>query len=227
MMNLDQYQAMIFDFDGVILDSEPWHFEACRDFFDSIQAPLTYQDYLARYLGLSDHEMFPKVLHDHNIELSSNDIRTLISKKVANYTEIVQSSHALPTVPGVIEFIDSARCANIKIAICSGSTRPEIETVLSKIHHGELHRSFETIVTANDLQFGKPSPEGYLLTANRLQVSPTQCLVFEDAPPGIKAAKSANMDVMAVLTTHQQHELMQADWITTDFTWMTMKEKNK
>lgn len=211
------FQAVIFDFDGVILDSEPLHYEACSHIFKQLGLVLSYEEYVEKYLGLSDKEMFPKLFSAKNLSFSLEKINTLIEEKTKYYQEIVELCDTLPMIDSVDRYIGYISQKIPKLAICSGSTRNEIMAVLTKFKQGKLQTYFNTIVTSEDIQKGKPSPEGYLLTAKRLSVSPNQCLVIEDTPHGIEAAKSAGMHVIALLTSYKKDQLLQADKIISHF----------
>jgi beta-phosphoglucomutase len=217
--NLEEFmfQAVIFDFDGVILDSEPLHYEACSQVFKQLGLALNYAEYVEKYLGLSDKEMFPKFFSAKNFRFSSDKINTLIEEKTKQYQEIIKQCDSLPMIDSVDRYIDFISQKIPKLAICSGSTRNEIMAVLTKLKHGELQTYFNTIVTSEDVRHGKPSPEGYLLTAKRMNVCPSQCLVIEDAPHGIEAAKAAGMHVIALLTSYKKDQLQHADKIVTHF----------
>ncbi|ETO93407.1 HAD family hydrolase [Legionella oakridgensis] len=204
------FAAVIFDFDGVILDSEPMHYEASRLTLQEIGIHLEYQEYSNEYLGLSDKEMFPQILMNKKLFYSSNEISALVDKKIKHYIHIINNCDRLPITPNVDQCIRSIARANKKIAICTGSTKREIFPVLEKINYGHLYSYFDTIVTSEDVQYGKPSPEGYLLTAKRLNVPTHQCLVIEDSPHGVEAAKKAGMYVMALLTSYERQEELQA-----------------
>lgn len=127
-------------------------------------------------------------------------------------------------IDSVDKYIDYIYQRIPKLAICSGSTRNEIMAVLTKFKQGELQTYFDTIVTSEDIQQGKPSPEGYLLTAKRLNVSPNQCLVIEDTSHGIEAAKLAGMHVIALLTSYKKDQLLHADKIISHFNQLIVDE---
>lgn len=211
------FQAVIFDFDGVILDSEPLHYKACIPVFKSLGLELNYDEYVEKYLGLSDKEMFPKFFSERGCSYSPDKIKVLISEKTARYQEIIEQCDDLPMIDSVDQYIVHVSKKISKIAICSGSTRKEIMAVLAKLKQGGLQPYFNTIVTSEDVQRGKPSPEGYLLTAERLNVPPEQCLVIEDTPHGIDAAKDAGMYVIGLLTSYTKSQLQHADKIITHF----------
>lgn len=208
------FEAIIFDFDGVILNSEPLHYEAVTHVLKKFSIILSFEEYTKKYIGLSDKEMFPMLIQDKGLPLPINSINSLINEKVATYTNIINDKNNLPIINGVESYICNAVQDDKKIAICTGSTKKEISTALNKL---KLHQHFDTIVSAEDVQFGKPSPEGYLLTAKRLGVQTNKCLVIEDSPHGISAAKNAGMHVIALTTTHASQWLQNADQIVADF----------
>ena len=210
-------KAIIFDFDGVIFDSEPLHFEACYIVFKKYGITLDYDEYFAHYVGLSDKEIFPKVLSTHQMPLQQDEINQLIEMKIDTYYEIVNTKNDLHPIDGIHEFLAMTHQHHLKIAICSGSKRKEIDIALLKLSNGSLKKYFQIIVTIDNLSQGKPSPEGYLYTAKQLNIHPKNCLAIEDSPHGIKAAKAANMEVIALLTTSSVDKLSQADKIVKDF----------
>ncbi|MBA2657231.1 MAG: HAD family phosphatase [Tatlockia sp.] len=218
------FQAVIFDFDGVILDSEPLHYEACSHVIKKLGLALSYPEYVDKYLGLSDKEMFPKLFSARNFSFSMDEINALIEEKTKQYQEIIKQCDSLPMIDSVDRYIDYISQKIPKLAICSGSTRNEIMAVLTKFKHGKLQTYFDTIVTSEDIQQGKPSPEGYLLTAKRLNVSPSQCVVIEDTPHGVDAAKAAGMHAIALLTSYKKDQFQHADKIISHFNQLILEE---
>ncbi|KTC83781.1 HAD family hydrolase [Legionella brunensis] len=218
------FQAVIFDFDGVILDSEPLHFKACSYVFKKLGLALSYDEYVEKYLGFSDKEMFPKFFSERGCSFSLDKIKDLIREKTVRYQEIIKQCDDLPMIDSVDQCIVNISKKIPKIAICSGSTRNEIGVVLAKLKQGRLQAYFDTIVTAEDVQRGKPSPDGYLLTAQRLNVLPNQCLVIEDTPHGVEAAKAAGMYVVALLTSYTKNQLQNADKIINNFSQLILEE---
>ncbi len=218
------FQAVIFDFDGVILDSEPLHYKACSFVFAKLGLALSYDEYVDKYLGLSDKEMFPKIFSERSCSFSLDKINALIGEKTSRYQEIIKQCDELPMIDSVDQYIHHISKKISKIAICSGSTRNEIMAVLAKLKRGGLHAYFNTIVTSEDVQRGKPSPEGYLLTAQRLNVLPDQCMVIEDTPHGVEAAKAAGMFVVALLTSYTKNQLQNADKVINNFSQLILDE---
>ncbi|MBA2650792.1 MAG: HAD family phosphatase [Tatlockia sp.] len=211
------FDAIIFDFDGVILDSEPLHYEACCEVLEVLGIELSYEEYIENYLGLADKDMFPKLLSNKNYSFSAGAIKELIHTKVAAYITIINSRDQLPLIDHFEQFLFNMAPKVKQMAICSGSAKTEIAAVLSKVRQGELQTYFNAIVTSEDIKKGKPSPEGYLLTARRLNLCPSHCLVIEDTPHGVLAAKAAGMRAIGLLTTYDKHQFVNADKLVTGF----------
>nr|WP_115343516.1 HAD family phosphatase [Legionella moravica] len=209
--------TIIFDFDGVILNSEPMHFKALAHVLNQIGIRLDYEEYRTHYLGLSDSTVFPKILNDKGLDCSKSQIDEWIELKVFAYNELIEQSEQLPMIPELDWFLDRVAQRYEKIGICSGSNRHSILKILEKIHYGRLASYFNTIVSCEDVILGKPSPEGYLLAAHRLQAKPENCLVIEDSEHGVAAAKASGMLVAGLLTTLSRNQLANADMIVENF----------
>ncbi len=208
-------QAVIFDFDGVIADTEPLHFEGLRRTLAEIQIDLTKDDYYANYLGFDDRGCILEALRVNQRPASATLIENLMAKKAAAYLASIKDH--LVIFPGVNAFVEEA-AATCPIAIASGALRAEIELVLEQIG---LRQSFCHVTSAEDVTHGKPNPEPFLHALAGLNrhhaaalLSPTSCLVIEDSRPGIRAAKAAGMKVLAVANTHTVQDLHEADAIS-------------
>jgi HAD superfamily hydrolase (TIGR01509 family) len=208
-------QAIIFDFDGVIADTEPLHFEGLRRTLRGIQINLTEDDYYTNYLGFDDRGCILEALRVNQIPASASLLEDLMAKKATAYLASIKDHLAI--FPGVREFVEEA-AATCPIAIASGALRVEIDLVLEEIG---LRKAFCHITSAEDVTHGKPNPEPFLHALAGLNrhhsaasLSPTSCLVIEDSRPGIRAAKSAGMKVLAVANTHTVQDLHEADAIT-------------
>lgn len=208
-------QAIIFDFDGVIADTEPLHFQGLCRTLKEIQIDLTEDDYYANYLGFDDRGCILEALRVNQRPASISLVENLMAKKATAYLASIKDH--LVIFPGVREFVEEA-AATYPIAVASGALRVEIELVLEQIG---LRKSFCHITSAEDVTHGKPNPEPFfhaLAGLNRHHASavllPGSCLVIEDSRPGIRAAKSAGMKVLAVANTHTVQDLHEADAIS-------------
>jgi beta-phosphoglucomutase len=208
------FKAIIFDFDGVILDSEPLHFQACRDAFQSLNIAFTYEEFSKKYIGLADKDLFPQFLKNTGYVFSPGILDHLFDIKNEAYEKIIRDCPDLPVIPGLELFLQQMRQEKKSLAICSGSTRKDINILIERLN---LSSYFTSIVSTEDVRKGKPSPDGFLLAAERLNVSPKECLVIEDSSHGIEAARKAGMKVVALSTSHEADKLKQADRIAKDF----------
>ncbi len=204
--------AVFFDFDGVIVDSEPLHFEGFRRILQTIGVELTREAYYSDYLGYDDRDCFTAVLGDRGRRIAPEQIRQLIEAK----SQWMQKTLAeqIEPLPGSVELIGAVAKAGVATAICSGALRQEIIVAARKV--GVL-KCFPRIIAAEDVREGKPDPEGYLLAKAAAEemrgepVAPQRCVVIEDSPAGIAAGKAAGMKVLAVATSYDRADLTQAD----------------
>jgi HAD superfamily hydrolase (TIGR01509 family) len=205
-------RAAIFDFDGVIVDSEPVHFRWFQILLAEEGVPLTRADYDAIYLGMDDRECFTEALTRHGKTAALPKVPELIERKSALLmAEVAQKP---PVLPGAVELVRTL-AKSVPLAICSGALRREIESMLT---HAGILSCFAGIVSAEDVSHSKPHPEGYtkaLALLNRMQpparaIAPASCLVIEDSIAGIEAAKAAGMRCLAVTNSYPEAALKQA-----------------
>lgn len=208
-------RAVIFDFDGVIADTEPLHFESLRRTLADIQIILTEPDYYANYLGFDDRGCILEALRINRRPVAPLLVEELMAKKAAAYLTAIKDQ--LVIFSGVKEFVEEVAAA-YPIAIASGALRPEIELVLEQIG---IRKAFRHITSAEDVTCGKPNPEPFLQALAGLNrrlsaapIPPDACLAIEDSHPGIQAARSAGMKVLAVANTHTVQDLHEADAIS-------------
>jgi beta-phosphoglucomutase len=208
-------RAVIFDFDGVIADTEPLHFEGLRRTLAAIDIQLTEPDYYANYLGFDDRGCILEALRVNRRPATESIVKDLMHKKAEAYLASIRDH--LVIFPGVREFVEDAS-ATYPIAIASGALRPEIELILEE---AGIRKAFGHITSAEDVSRSKPHPEPFLHALaglNRLHASlalaPDACLVIEDSLPGIRAARTAGMKVLAVTNTHTLQDLHEAHAIS-------------
>ena len=220
-------RAIIFDFDGVIADTEPLHFRAFQQVLEGIGLSLSETDYYANYLGFDDRGCFITALAANGRPTPAETIRSLMEQKAVAYLDAVRRH--LIVLPGVPAFVRQASL-QYPLAIASGALRPEIELILHTIG---LRDCFQQITSAEDVARGKPDPEPFLLTLERLNKSdgiaaapilPDECLVIEDSIPGIRSGKTAGMKVLAVANTHAIGVLNEADALTPGLDQVNLQE---
>jgi beta-phosphoglucomutase len=206
-------RAVIFDFNGIIVDDEPIHFELFQKVLREEGLALTEQDYYARYLGMDDRGCFSAAYADHGLEISETQLASLVTRKAAYYVEAIQTKMNL--FPGVKTLVPEL-ARRFHLAIASGALRNEIELILSCV---TLRDYFEVIVSAEDVKQGKPEPEIFLKVLAQLNaqlrksgaISAAECLVIEDSREGIRAARKAGMRCLAVTNSHRAEQLRDAD----------------
>jgi beta-phosphoglucomutase len=217
--------AMIFDFDGVIADTEPLHFAGFRQTLAEIGISLTESDYYANYLGYDDRGCFLAALTAHQYPTDPVALAQLMQRKAHAYLESVKDHLAI--FPGVREFVREASAA-YPLAIASGALRHEIEVILEQ---AGLRKEFLHITSAEDVTRGKPDPQPFLHALNALnrqrreQASTAEsCLVIEDSIPGIRGAKTAGMKVLAVANTHTIQDLHEAHAVAQSLSQIRLSE---
>ena len=205
-------RALVFDFDGVIADDEPLHLAAFQRTLAAEGITLSAEAYYARYLGFDDHDAIVEAFRETGRPLPPDRVDALMAAKAAHFLGLVRDG--VPIFPGVPEFVRAA-AARVPLAIASGALRREIELILA---HAGLTAAFTAIVSAEDVEEGKPSPEAFRSALGRLRdrvtdLAPEHCLVIEDSRPGVEAARRAGMRCLAVTNSYSATELADADLV--------------
>ena len=194
-------RAVIFDMDGVLVDSGAHHRRAWAALLDELG--VTPPDgFWRRTIGRPSVEAIPLLLGE---PMEPAEARRLSNRKHAHYVRLAGAG--LPAVAGVIAFIDTLRAHDIPLAVATSARRSDAHGLLGPL--GLLDR-FHAIVTAEDVSRGKPDPEVYLHAAARLGAAPDRCLVFEDAVVGVQSARGAGMRVFGVATAYEPADLVAA-----------------
>ncbi len=205
-------KAIIFDFDGVVADTEPLHLAMFQRVLEEEGLALSERDYFEKYVGLDDKGCFQGILAASGRPTPAGTIRRLVERKAVIMLEHLKTH--LIIFPGVVEFVTMA-AARHHLAIASGALRHEIEYILDV---AGIRRAFEHITAAEDVRKGKPDPEAYLHTLQCLnhsaRIGAPECLVIEDTIPGIQAAHAAGMRCLAVSNTCPADQLTIADAVT-------------
>lgn len=196
--------TIIFDMNGVITDDEDCHELATHQAFKSVGLDITPELYRKFCLGRTDTSAFKDLMEVHRINGKSGD---LIALKTSLYLQLIKNN--LRIYPGVISLIDSLHQKYI-LALTTSSTFEEVETVIDELN---LSNRFKVIVCSRDVTHGKPHPEPYLLTAEKLGVDSKECVVIEDSENGVRSAKGAGMKCIAITNTEKPHNLHLADRI--------------
>ena len=206
-MNLSRIAAIVFDFDGVLADSEPIHFRVYRELLAQSGVTLTREDYCSKYLGFDDEGAFRQMAADNRLLLGDEEIELLIAEKARRFEAIVSGTNVL--FPSAVPCVE--RLAAIwPLGIASGALRADIDLMLTGAH---IANRFRFIVAAGDTDATKPAPDPYLRAAELHGVPPPACVAIEDSHWGLKSAKAAGMRTIAVTHTYQREALGEADCV--------------
>ncbi|MGH7215198.1 MAG: HAD family hydrolase [Tepidisphaeraceae bacterium] len=210
--------AALFDFDGVIVNSEPLHFHAFHEVLHEEKLELTEQEYYEELIGFDDRGAFKHIFQKHNKPLEPRTLLRVMTRKSEAMMELIRDRR-YKALPGVEEFVRGL-WRNYPLAIVSGALREEIEVMLEGV---SLRDCFSAIVSAQDVSVGKPDPQGYLLATrmigeklkrpgNQKAYSPTprEFLIIEDASSVCRTTRAAGFQVLGVATTTSVERLIEA-----------------
>lgn len=207
-MRTDQMRAVIFDMDGVIVDSEPRHERAYLEVVHELGYGENHGITFSKYVGRSDKELWIDFV---NLHRPAQSLEELLALKRSRMIQILQTDR--PLFPGLSGLV-SDLANTYRLALASGSERPIVEEVLRL---DGLRRHFGAVVSGSDIQKGKPAPDIFLKAACLLGVEPERCWVIEDSKPGVAAALAAGMKVIAITNTLPASELAKATEIVDSY----------
>ena len=194
--------AVIFDFDGVIVDSERLHHKTLVEAMAGQGPEVTWEFYCEKLIGFDDRGAFAVLLEQAGIEPTAEEIRRRTERKAVLFAQQAAAGR-VPAFPGAVELIRACAAA-CPVGLCSGARRSDIDPVLAALG---VDGCFAVRVTTEDVDRSKPDPAGYRLCAERLAarfpaggISPATCVAIEDTPDGIASARGAGIPVLAVAT---------------------------
>jgi len=197
-------RAVLWDMDGVIANTALFHFEAWRETFHKRGVEFTEEDFKHSF-GLRNDSIIRNIM---GAEVSDKEIEAIARDKETNFR------HRLPRhlepLKGVIKLLKDLKKAGFKMALASSTPKENLDLLTRSLG---INDYFEAVISEEDVTEGKPSPQPFLLAAQRLKVLPHNCIVIEDAIAGVQAAKTAGMKCIAVTTTHPRDSLSQADLV--------------
>jgi beta-phosphoglucomutase len=199
--------GVVFDFDGVLADTEHLHLRAYQTVFAKRGWTLDERAYFERYLGYDDDDLIRLFAEDHRIALTPGDRGMVVNEKTHVYVRALEDGSIL--YPGAAACV-RAMGARFPLAIASGSLRDEILHILTA---NQLLNAFKAIVSADDVAHSKPAPDPYLSAARALGIEPSRCVAIEDSHWGLHAARTAGMRTIALTTTSAREKLASADRI--------------
>jgi len=198
----DRAQAAIFDMDGVVVDSGPYHRAAWRALLRELGVEAPDGEFWRLTIGRPVEEALPLLL---GRELSAHEIARYSKRKTDLYHRLAEGR--FQPIPGVVGFVRALAKANVPRALATSASSHSVDAVLTDLG---LSPHFPVVVTADDVDRGKPDPEVYLAAAFRLRMAPPACVVFEDSLVGVEAARRAGMRAIGLTTAHTEAELRKA-----------------
>jgi beta-phosphoglucomutase len=215
-------QAVIFDFDGVIANSEPLHLMAFQQALAEDGIDLSESDYYNRYLGYDDVGMFQTLARDRGLTVSDGQVTTLVARKGVKLQAMLHAGSVL--FPGAADFIRQAAAA-VPIAIASGALRHEIDEIIESAGLAQL---FAAVVASGDTPQSKPSPAPYLLAfeklsrATGLELDPRRCVAIEDSRWGLESARGAGLRCVGVTNSYPADQLGQVELVVSGLDALTL-----
>jgi beta-phosphoglucomutase len=197
-------KSFLFDLNGTMINDMEFHIEVWHDVLNNdLNAKLTREEVRSQMYG-RNQELLTRVFGDKRFTAEEAD--TISYQKEVKYQALYKPH--LDLLPGLSAFLKSATQNGIKMAIGSAASLFNIDFALDNL---DIRHYFEHIVSGNDVKNSKPHPETYLKAAGLLQVKPSACIVFEDAPKGVESARNAGMQCVVITSMHQEDEFTAYD----------------
>ena len=201
-------KGVVFDMDGVIIESEHTHYQAiCEAMGDEMDQ--TYQTFLSKCTGGDERFAMGRLAEFSGIEYDESIFQHWSLRKAEAYRRLV--SESAKAMPGAIELVCSV-AEMFPVGLATGSRRSDVEAAFSTLAGGKLNGLFQSIVTSDDVAKTKPDPATYAKAAEGMGVSPSDCLAIDDSPNGVSSAKKAGMKVLGITAIHDDSSLRDADW---------------
>jgi HAD superfamily hydrolase (TIGR01509 family) len=220
-------KAVLFDFNGVIINDEPIHQELINEILIGENLLPLGSEFAELCLGRSDRVCLRNVLTRRGRQVTEEYLTKLINKKASLYRERIGKLEKLPIYEEIYSFLERVKARELQIGLVTGAIRSEVESILQRVNLGDY---FSVIVTGDEISTSKPQPDGYLLAVERfnrwnfnLQLQPWECLVIEDTFVGCEAAKRAGMQVVGIAHTYPFHFMQRvSNWAIDNFSQLDL-----
>lgn len=214
LSNIMKSLAVIFDMDGVICHTNPFHKKAFEAFFDNYSIPYSEEEFEQHMYGKHNSYILS---YFFKRSIAGDELLQLEDEKESMFRTIYQSE--IETLPEYLNFLNELKNSNIATGVATSAPRANLDLIIDGLG---IRNKMESLMASEDVKEHKPSPEVYLSTAERLGVEPSNCLVFEDSFSGVSAAINAGMKVVGVLSSHTKDELPPCDFYIRDYSEITI-----
>jgi beta-phosphoglucomutase family hydrolase len=206
--------AVIFDMDGVLADTGSIHYQSWVKIAKEIGKKFSKEFFKSTF----GRQSIPIIRNLVGTDVDEDLVRKWADLKEKYYREMVRNN--IVPLPGVLRLLKELNELKFKLAVGSSGPPENVDLLLNSL---EIAHYFDIVITASDVKNGKPAPDVFLIASKKLKITPSNCIVIEDAPVGIEAAKNAGMKCIALETTHPTKELLAADLVISDLSKIRVK----
>jgi len=203
-----RFAAVIFDMDGVLLDSEPLHHTVLNGVLDETDGYAVPDAEYEDFIGTTTERMFASLIQRHGFRLTAPEYIERYDAAILNALR-----QPLDPLPGVVALLDRLATMGVPLGVASSSKRAWVDATVRSLG---LSDYFAVMISGDDVTHGKPDPAIYALSAARLDVPAARCLAIEDAPHGVASARAAGMTVLGVRTPYTEHLVLEGVWRIVD-----------
>jgi len=214
--NIMKQQCVIFDMDGVICHTNPDHGKAFEAFFDKYQIPHTQQEFEDHMYGKHNGYI---MTYFFKRPISGEELKQLEDEKESMFREIYKDK--VETIPHYLPFLEELKSRGFKTAVATSAPRANLDLIINAL---KIEDKMDSMMASQDVQQHKPNPEVYLKSAERVGVSPSNCVVFEDSFSGVTAALNAGMKVVGVLSSHTKEQLPPCNFYINDYSEVNVEK---
>ena len=219
-----ELQAVVFDMDGVLIDSEMTHYLAIKEAMLPAEMTVSYQLYLDTCTGSDERFAMTRMADLSGIPYDEELYASWSRRKAVSYARLV--GEEAKAMPGAVELVESVAAA-LPIGLATGSRMADVEAALAHLAGGRMAGLFQTIVTADEVANSKPDPATYATAVKNLGVDPSACFAIEDSPEGIKSALGAGLRVIGVAVMHDATKLSQAERVVSTLADVCLEDLRK
>jgi len=216
-----ELQAVVFDMDGVIIESEMTHYLAIKEAMLPAEMTVSYQLYLDTCTGSDERFAMTRMADLSGITFDEELYQSWSRRKAVSYARLV--GEEAKAMPGAVELVESV-AATLPIGLATGSRLADVEAALNHLAGGRMAGLFQTIVTADEVENSKPDPATYATAVENLGLDPSACYAIEDSPEGIASALGADLRVIGVAVMHDEAKLSEAERVVSTLAGVSLDD---